>query len=97
MIPLPYGDDKEKFAESLKAAVPKSTHSRFVPLLLCNEKGVHYDHIEKVVQEAGFTHVFFLKGGLEAYERFLEHRELMRSVRLARRKGSGRCPHCPQR
>lgn len=95
VIPLPYGDDKEKFVETLKAAVPKSTHNRFLPLLLCNEKGEHYDHIETVVQKAGFKHIFFLKGGLEAYEKFLEHRELMRSARLDRRKASGKCPHCP--
>ena len=94
-ISLPYENDEEKFIKTSKGTVAKLQHSRFLSVLICSEKGEHYEHIEKLVQKAGVTNVFFLEGGLEAYKKFLGQQTLIRQAKDSARKTPKECATCP--
>lgn len=73
------------------AAVNKADIEYF---LIFNENGDHYEKIEKTLQKKGLENTFYLKGGLNAYERYLQHRVLSRQPRDSRIKRIDKCSNC---
>jgi rhodanese-related sulfurtransferase len=66
----------------------------FGPLLIFNEDGNQYEKIEKIIEGVGFLNAFYLKGGLRAYEAFVNHLALARKPRDERLKSSRECGAC---
>lgn len=62
--------------------------------LIFNENGDQYEKIEKIMQKKGLENTFYLKGGLNAYKRFLQHLTLSRKSRHSRLKRVDKCRNC---
>ena len=94
-ISLPFDSNGQRFAEALKATLVKLRHSRFSSLMICNQKGEHYDRIEKLLENNGIKNVFFLEGGLDAYQEFLELQRFATNARHRSQTTLKKCPSCP--
>jgi len=94
-ISLPFDSDGQRFTEALKATLVKLRYSRFSSLMICNQKGEHYDRIEKLLKDIGIKNVFFLEGGLDAYQEFLELQRLATNARHRSQTTLKKCPSCP--
>lgn len=75
---LPWEGNPSKFASALKAIVAGRTQSPLLFLLVCDENGARYESIERAIQPQEIGRVFYLNGGLEAYQSFLEQQALLR-------------------
>ena len=73
------------------AAVNKADINYF---LIFNENGDHYEKIEKIMQKKGLENTFYLTGGLNAYERYLQNLVLSRQSRDSRIKRVNKCSNC---
>jgi rhodanese-related sulfurtransferase len=62
--------------------------------LIFNENGEHYEKIEEILQKEGLENTFYLKGGLNAYERYLQHLVLSRQPIESRIKRIDKCRNC---
>jgi rhodanese-related sulfurtransferase len=74
---LPWTGNPTAFAAALKSIVAQKPPSPQFPLLVCDESGARYDRIERAIQQEEVGMVFYLAGGLRAYEAFLEQQSLM--------------------
>jgi len=70
------------------AAVNKADNKNF---LIFNENGDHYEKIEKIMQKKGLENTFYLTGGLNAYERYLQNLVLSRKPRESRIQRIDKC------
>jgi hypothetical protein len=75
----------------LAAALSKADINYF---LIFNENGDHYEKIEKITQKKGLENIFYLKDGLNAYKRYLQHRILSRQPKDSRIKRIDKCRNC---
>ena len=75
----------------LAAAVNKADIKYF---LIFNENGDHYEKIEKTLQKKGLENTFYLTGGLNAYEIYLQHLVLSRQFRDSRIQKIDKCRTC---
>lgn len=73
------------------AAMNKADHKNY---LIFNENGDHYEKIEKIMQKKGLENTFYLRGGLNAYERYLQHLVLSRQSRDSRIQRIDKCRNC---
>jgi rhodanese-related sulfurtransferase len=73
------------------AAVNKADITYF---LIFNENGDHYEKIEKVMQIKGLENTFYLTGGLNAYEKYLQHLVFSRQPRDSRIQRIDKCRTC---
>jgi len=73
------------------AAVNKADNKNF---LIFNENGDHYEKIEKIMQKKGLENTFYLTGGLNAYERYLQNLVLSRQPRDSRIQRIDKCRNC---
>jgi rhodanese-related sulfurtransferase len=73
------------------AVMNKADHKNF---LIFNENGDHYEKIEKIMQKKGLENTFYLTGGLNAYERYLQHLILSRKPRESRIQRIDKCSNC---
>jgi hypothetical protein len=96
MIPgalhLPWEGNPTQFASALKAVVARKANSPLLSVLVCDESGARYESIERAVQQEDIGKVFYLDGGLEAYQAFLERQALLRQPGQEELK---RCATCP--
>ncbi len=65
-------------------------------ILVFNENGTGYDDLRQQIRSAGMDNLFFLKGGANAYRRYLDNLESARTPRSQRmqsvqKKGCKRC------
>ncbi len=86
---LPLGD----LSASLKG-IKKNPNSA---LLITNQDGKEYEHIEKIIAKVDVGPVFYLEGGLNGYSRFLKHLALSRQLKDARMKTIRQCAPCGQK
>jgi rhodanese-related sulfurtransferase len=63
-------------------------------LLITNQDGQGYEHIEKIIAKANVGPVFYLEGGLDGYHRFLNHLALSRQPKNTRIKTINECSTC---
>ena len=80
-----------KFASGLKALIANRANPALLCVLVCDESGVRYEEIERAVQQEQIGKVFYLKGGLESYQAFLEQQA---QLRQPRKEGVQRCATC---
>jgi rhodanese-related sulfurtransferase len=73
------------------AAVNKADITYF---LIFNENGDQYEKIEKIMQKKGLENTFYLTGGLNAYEKYVQHLVLSRQSRDNRIKRIDKCRTC---
>jgi rhodanese-related sulfurtransferase len=62
--------------------------------LIFNETGDHYEKIEKIMQKNGLENTFYIAGGLNAYEKYLQHLVLSRRSRDSRMQRIDKCRTC---
>ena len=89
---LPWEGNPSKFATALKAIFDNRVKSPLTALLVCDESGEKYESIERAVQQVKIGKVFYLDGGVKAYQAFLEQQALLRQPRKEKLK---RCATCP--
>ena len=78
-----------------KTSCPPGYHGMpFTTVLVLNEDGRGYDEIESFFKKRHIQNVFFLKGGLKAYKKYLERLALSRKPRTERLKTIGKCGSC---
>ena len=92
---IPYENNEKKFISTFKKTVAQHKDNAFISALLFTEKGVLYDKIEKVIKKTDSKPVFFLKGGIEAYRKFLEKQAIIRQAKHNSRKTLKKCSSCP--
>jgi rhodanese-related sulfurtransferase len=97
MIPgalhLPWEEgNPSKFASALKAIINSKARSPLLSVLVCDERGEKYESIDRAVQQEEIRKVFYLKGGMEAYQAFLQQQALLGQPGKEEVK---RCVNCP--
>ncbi len=90
---IPRLNEEKKFILTLKRTLATYRDKPFVSVLIWNEKGEQYDDIEKSVRNANFKNVFYLKGGVDAYRKFLEEQAVSRQA--GHEKKLQKCSSCP--
>ena len=74
--------------------ISKQKKNPFMSVLVFNEHGNGYEKVEKTIEKSGLNNVFYLKGGLKEYKRYLEHLALSRQPKTSRLKTVTRCKNC---
>ncbi len=84
---------KGEFIGKLKESIAKNRSGTLPYILLFNDQGQDYNRLNGMIQSAGITNVFYLEGGLAAYETFLrEQMKLRHPNKLTVEK---KCKSCP--
>ena len=79
-------------------SILKQNINPLFPVVIFNQTGEQYEHIENIIKKAGLKNIYFLKGGLKGYKKFLKHLALSRQPRENRIKAANRCGNCgPQK
>jgi rhodanese-related sulfurtransferase len=94
-INIPLTKNTASFVSALKKTVDGRKSNPLLLVMLFNEKGEGYEAIEQPIQEAGMTKVFFLNGGLEAYDRFVKNLSLIRQAQDSSKQTIKKCINCP--
>jgi rhodanese-related sulfurtransferase len=89
---LPWDGSPSEFASALKGLIKERTGSQRPSVLLCDERGDKYHRIERAVQRAQISEVFYLKGGAESYRAFQHAQALLGQPGKEEVK---RCVTCP--
>ena len=63
-------------------------------ILVFNEHGNGYEKVEKTIEKSGLNNVFYLKGGLKGYKKYLEHLALSLKPKESRLKTVTGCKNC---
>ena len=66
-------------------------------ILITNQDGQGYEHIEKIIAKTDVGPVFYLEGGLDGYSRFLNYLALSRQPKNARVKTINECSTCGEK
>jgi rhodanese-related sulfurtransferase len=94
LISVPYGINEKEFIDALDTMIGQhKTHYRPISVLICSEKGEHYYKVEKTLGKTAFGNAFFLRGGMEAYERYLALQAMIKQG--THTKTLRRCTGCP--
>jgi rhodanese-related sulfurtransferase len=94
-IHIPYSTNTAEFTSRLQKTIAPLKINPLRSLIFFNETGKGYNTIEKVIRKAGYTEVFFLKGGLAAYDRFVSNLALIKQARDNSKRTIKRCLNCP--
>jgi rhodanese-related sulfurtransferase len=94
-INLPLTKNAASFVSALKKAVAQRKDNPLLLVMLFNEKGEGYEAIEQPIHEAGMSKVFFLNGGLEAYDRFVKNLAVIRQAQDNSKQTIKKCINCP--
>ena len=89
---IPYSENQDAFNGKIRKLLAGQYKGRFLSLLLYNEDGNRYDHIEKEL--TGVQNLFFLKGGAEGYERFLTEKALISNRGTRKVSTTRECTTC---
>jgi len=89
---LPWEGNAPNFASALKAIINSKARSPLLSVLVCDERGEKYESIDRAVQQEEIRKVFYLKGGMEAYQAFLQQQALLGQPGKEEVK---RCVNCP--
>lgn len=94
-ITVPFSQDQSKFLAVL-SNLKREQQSPLSSVLVITEDGNDYAEIEQAVRKAGLTNVFYLKGGLRGYGKFIEQQALLAHPKKMT-TGGNTCPTCPQK
>ena len=94
-INVPLTKNTASFVSALKKAIVQRKDNSLLLVMLFNEKGEGYEAIEQPLHEAGMAKVFFLNGGLEAYDRFVKNLSVIRQAQDNSKQTIKKCINCP--
>jgi rhodanese-related sulfurtransferase len=96
--PLPFQTiQKENGPAKLERLLKdQSASDPFARLVIFTTTGVENDRIQRRLAQAGIRQVFFLEGGLRAFEKYLQDIQLARRPKHERKASTGGCPSCVQ-
>jgi len=63
-------------------------------VVVINETGKGYEQVERALRALGITGVFFVRGGIKAYERYVNGLALSRRPRAERLRTTEKCSEC---
>lgn len=87
---------KRKASEALKDMVEAADADPFYKLVIITAGDRENDRIERRLADQGVGRVFFLEGGLPAYETYLEQMQLAKRPASERKVTTGGCKNCVQ-
>ncbi len=88
---------KENGPVELERILKKRSFSDpFARLVIFTTTGAENDRIQRRLAQAGIHQVFFLEGGLRAFEKYLQDIRLARRPKHERKASTGGCPSCVQ-
>jgi hypothetical protein len=90
---LPQSADFKASVRELTQVVAGRKKNKIMPVVIFNETGQGYNRIEKALEGTEIT-AFYLKGGLNAYKKYLQDLALSWQPRESRLKTSGNCQPC---
>ncbi|MBN2468906.1 MAG: hypothetical protein JXD19_12230 [Deltaproteobacteria bacterium] len=93
-VSIPYSETGE-FTERLKATIQESHRIPPASVLVVDETGEHCETLERRLKAEGLKSIFFLQGGLEAYETFLKNQAMARKAKGNSKRTIRKCAGCP--
>ena len=90
---VPYLKDEKSFVSAVQDALAKHKDKPFSSVLIVSQNGDQYEDIRKAVRKADVKNVFFLKGGIEAYQKFSDEQKVIRQEKDASLK-TKKCSRC---
>lgn len=92
---VPFNPDSQFFATSrLKSTIEKHRKSEQCLVLITNDAGTDYQNIARIISKAELKNVFYLEGGIKAYEQYLKGMALSQEPREKRIQKIQKCPTC---
>jgi rhodanese-related sulfurtransferase len=92
-ISVPYVNEKS-FINNLTECL-KNRHKDFMPVLFISEHGEHYEKVGAIVKMMEIKNVFYLDGGIEEYNKFLDDKSLMGKREQVTSSKNNQCGTCP--
>ncbi len=90
-----FDPDAQLFAPSrLKGTVEKNRKSGQCLVLIANDTGAEYQSIARIVSKAELKNVFYLEGGIRAYDQYLKSAALSQEPKEKRVQKIQKCPTC---
>ncbi|MBW1706816.1 MAG: rhodanese-like domain-containing protein [Deltaproteobacteria bacterium] len=90
---LPYPGQAKKFVGELKKMLYRHEGDPLMSVLIYNRNGTYPERMVSLIRKAGIKSVFYLRGGLEGYGRFLKQQALIRQTKNSK-KIVKRCVTC---
>jgi rhodanese-related sulfurtransferase len=87
---------KQQDAKALKKLIKAEGAGPFTRLLIFTSTGRENERVQRRLDHAGIVDVFFLDGGLQAYEKHLQYLTLARRPAAERKVTKGGCKTCAQ-
>lgn len=91
---IPVQVSSQTAVSQVEKSILKQNINPLFPVVIFNQTGEQYEAIESIIKKAGLKNIYFLKGGLKGYEKFLQHLALSRQPRESRIKAANRCGNC---
>lgn len=96
LISVPFRRNEKEFIAALNKLIGQhKAHYRLISVLICSEKGEQYHKVEKILQKTAFGNAFFLRGGIEAYEKLLVQQAMIKQAPHSSKKALKKCTSCP--
>jgi rhodanese-related sulfurtransferase len=92
-ISIPVNDEK-KIVSSIKINLARYSMNSPPLILIFNNKGEGYQRIAKAIEKTGIQNVFYLRGGIEAYIRFIEEQTIIKRSKSKPAKTINPCAPC---
>ncbi len=93
-IALACPTNPKQFLACFKAALGKNKSDSTRLVLIFNDEGKDYERMEKALQTAGTANIYFLRGGLEGYQAYLEQQASLIRARGVPERTATKCPSC---
>lgn len=91
---VPFDPDSLFATSRLKGSVKDKREGKQGLVLIANDTGTEYQNIARLVSQAELKNVFYLEGGIEAYEQYLKGVALAKEPREKRVQKIQKCPTC---
>lgn len=91
---IPFNDE---FIPNLQSFIEEHQTTPFLTITLFTHQGENYHQIQKILKSQKFKHIYYLTGGLKAFQTFLHHHQLSTRSRDSRLRRQQNCPTCPQK
>lgn len=91
---VPFDPDSLFASSQLKGSVKSNREGKQGLVLITNDTGTEYQNIARLVSKAELKNVFYLEGGIKAYEQYLQGVALAKEPREKRVQKIQKCPTC---
>jgi rhodanese-related sulfurtransferase len=95
-LSVPFTTDNKRFVAAFDKLASGHKANPLTSFIILNQNGTQYDAIEKVLRQSWYPHqiVFYLNGGIEGCQAFLNQQETRRQAKHNPEKFK-KCSHCP--